>query len=171
MTLPTSHAVSAALVAGINDDGEQAAGSEEGDGLINGGEGLLGLGDDGFVGAWQVAEVEEGGVDLSMNLLWQAVGEVFMACVEQRVAVRWHSGVDQALTSGLDGARLHIERPDMAGGGDLAAEKEGVMAVASGGIDGEIPGAKPVGMEQVRPSDGGGKAAAGTGEKGCGRWS
>lgn len=110
-------------VAGVAGDGEGAAGAEEGEAFFDADESGVGEGGDRFVGAGEIAEV----VDDEAGWLGEGKGVDVLVGEEIEGGVGEGAGVDEGL--GLD-----VE----ADGGAEEREEEGVVAVATGGVDGEV---------------------------------
>lgn len=165
-----------ALMAGVEDKGHDAAGSEPVEGLGDGGEGGVEPGDEGFVATGEVAEVEHDGAEAAAMSGGQDLREALVSCVDEvhgTAAEEGGAGRIQRAAGGLDGGGLQVEGMDLSAGQDALREEEGVMAIARRGVQHDVARAEAWSDDVMGPlhrRGEGREAGGGGGVLGRGRW-
>ena len=137
----------ALLVAGIDADGQHAAGGEQLHRLRDGGERRFHACSHGVLRARQPAEVEDDGVCARRRQFRHAL----VPGAEERGAGKQPlSG--EALARALHGLFLHVEAENMPRLAHQRAESLGVVAVAEGGVDGRGAFVQGVEYKALRPA-------------------
>lgn len=143
----------AAGMAGIGDDDETPTRCQKAKCVADGSERGLGAGEEGFVCAGEVAEVEEDDSDLFHAGCRKHFGHVLVPAVVE-VTAGGDSMLGQPQPGLLQGFLLHVKGIYTASGSDLLSEEEGIVTIAHGGVDGVVTGAEDLRRAVVCPVDG-----------------
>jgi hypothetical protein len=133
----------AARVSGIRDDGEDTAWGEEREQVLQGGQSGGGAGGDGVIGAGEVAEIKDDGLQLGDTVVGQRFFHGFVSA-GMKMQRGFGGGQRQpALMGGGERCGLHIAGVNNAFGAQQPGQKHSVVTTAGGGIDPDPSRAHP----------------------------